>query len=192
MHPEPYASIRDEIFNIIKMDNQWEEESLKKKLDVFYCRLDNNLNWATKRGELLQKELDMLRNKKENQQKQSPSIDTDDTTLIDMDTSWNDEWNTEFHKKPKYEVRVYDTYQGKKRGLRLRYTDTSEDTYTQQGKATYTKDEVDMMIGEIYEALQHSEDEYYKKFDDIYFPFDNSINTLYSWTKGMQKDTTCN
>ncbi|KAJ4910087.1 hypothetical protein Rs2_04708 [Raphanus sativus] len=81
-HPAPYASIRDEIFNIIKLDNQWEEEAPTKKLDVFYCKLDNNLNSTTKRGELLQKELDMLLNKKENKQKQSLSIDTDDTTRL--------------------------------------------------------------------------------------------------------------
>lgn len=121
-HPKPHASIRDEIFNIIKMDNQWEEESLKKKLDVFYCRLDNNLNWVTKKGELLQK-MDMLRNKKENQHKQSPSIDTDDSTSIDMDTSWNDGWNTEFQYKPKCGVKAYNTYQRKKRSWR--YIDTS-------------------------------------------------------------------
>ncbi|KAJ4901774.1 hypothetical protein Rs2_15725 [Raphanus sativus] len=64
-NPAPYDSIKDEIFNSIKMDNQWEEDAVKKKLDVFYCRLNNNLNWETKRRELLQKELDLFRNKKE-------------------------------------------------------------------------------------------------------------------------------
>ncbi|KAJ4902003.1 hypothetical protein Rs2_15954 [Raphanus sativus] len=100
-NPAPYTSIREEIFNRIKMDNQWEEDALKKKLNVFYCSLDNNLNWATKRGELLQKELDFLRNKKEKQHKQPPSIDTDNNTSIDMDTNRNNGWNTEFHYKPK-------------------------------------------------------------------------------------------
>ncbi|KAJ4901941.1 Uncharacterized protein Rs2_15892 [Raphanus sativus] len=95
-HPSPYTSIREEIFNSIKMDNQCEEEALKEKLDVFYCSLNNNLNWATKRGELMQKELDMLRNKKEKQHKQSPSIDTDDNKSIDMDTNRKYGWNTEF------------------------------------------------------------------------------------------------
>ncbi|KAJ4881389.1 hypothetical protein Rs2_38444 [Raphanus sativus] len=121
-HPAPYTSIREEIFNIIKMNNKWEDDALKKKLDVLYCRLDNNLNWVTKKGELLQK-MDMLRNKKENQHKQSPSIDTDDSTSIDMDTSWNDGCNTEFQYKPKCGVKAYNTYQRKKRSWR--YIDTS-------------------------------------------------------------------
>ncbi|KAL0864490.1 hypothetical protein Bca101_043608 [Brassica carinata] len=44
------------------------------------------------------------------------------------------------------------------------------------------------MIAEIYEALQHSEDCYYRKFDDIYFPFDNSIEALHSRTEGIDKE----
>ncbi|KAL0847018.1 hypothetical protein Bca101_020264 [Brassica carinata] len=44
------------------------------------------------------------------------------------------------------------------------------------------------MIAEIYEALDYSENEYYRKFDEIYFPFDNSIATLHSRTEGMDKD----
>ncbi|KAL0898659.1 hypothetical protein Bca101_082620 [Brassica carinata] len=43
------------------------------------------------------------------------------------------------------------------------------------------------MIAEIYEASQYSEDEYYKKFDDIYFSFDSSIATLHSWIEGIDK-----
>ena len=44
------------------------------------------------------------------------------------------------------------------------------------------------MIAEIYEALDYSENEYFRKFDEIYFPFDNSIATLHSRTEGMDKD----
>ncbi|KAJ4894746.1 hypothetical protein Rs2_21540 [Raphanus sativus] len=92
--------------------------------------------------------------------------------------------NTEFHYKPKYEIRAYDTYQRKKRS----WTDTTQDPATQQVKATYTKKEVDKMIVEIYEALQYSEDDYYKKLDDISFPFDSSINALHSWTERIDKE----
>lgn len=63
-YTSPFTSMKDEILSSIKMDNKWEQENIKKKLDVFYCTLDNNLNWATKRGELLQKELDVLRKRK--------------------------------------------------------------------------------------------------------------------------------
>lgn len=44
------------------------------------------------------------------------------------------------------------------------------------------------MVEEIYEALRHLEDGYYKKFDNIYFPFYSSISTLLSWTEGIQKE----
>ncbi|KAJ4875930.1 hypothetical protein Rs2_40948 [Raphanus sativus] len=110
-NPEQYTSIKEDILNTIKTDNQWELEVLKEKLDVFYCSLNNNINWVTKRSELMQQELDLLRNK---QQKMSPSIDTDDDTSIDIDTSQHNGWNTEFNYKPKYGARAHDTYKRKK------------------------------------------------------------------------------
>ncbi|KAJ4894664.1 Uncharacterized protein Rs2_21458 [Raphanus sativus] len=128
-HPSQSISIKDEIFSSIKMDNQWEEESLKKKLDEFYCTLDNNINWITKRSELMQKELDILREKEEYRQKKSLSNDTENTTLIDM--------------KQQHNKRSSELKRRRKPSWKDGFTDTPADTVTQPGEATYTKEEVD-------------------------------------------------
>ncbi|KAJ4881608.1 hypothetical protein Rs2_38663 [Raphanus sativus] len=61
--PAMYQALKKEIKQILGSCNQWEEESLQKQLDIFYCRINSNMDWISKKGELMQKELELLCNK---------------------------------------------------------------------------------------------------------------------------------
>ncbi|KAJ4906327.1 hypothetical protein Rs2_09985 [Raphanus sativus] len=54
--PALFKALKREINKIIATNNQWDAESLQKKLDVFYCSIHGNMDWISKRGELMQNE----------------------------------------------------------------------------------------------------------------------------------------
>ncbi|KAJ4901888.1 Uncharacterized protein Rs2_15839 [Raphanus sativus] len=74
-----FRALKKEIKQILGSGNQWEVESLQKQLDIFYCSINSNMDWISTRGELMQKELKLLRHK----QKTLGSIDSNKAKSID-------------------------------------------------------------------------------------------------------------
>ncbi|KAJ4885465.1 hypothetical protein Rs2_35558 [Raphanus sativus] len=78
--PAMFRALKEKIKKIFGSGNQWEEQSLQKQLDIFYCSINGNLDWISKRGKLMQKELELLRLK----QKTLGSIDSTNTKSVDI------------------------------------------------------------------------------------------------------------
>ena len=55
-------------------------------------------------------------------------------------------------------------------------------------EACYSKAEIDEMVAEIYRAIRTSDDYHSKKFDDVYYPFDNSKSRFTTRTDGMKQN----
>ncbi|KAJ4885450.1 hypothetical protein Rs2_35543 [Raphanus sativus] len=161
--------------------------SFEETLGHSYYPMSDDMDALSKRMYALQQEMEIIQKQLDSQQKTPPpiytpthisvvypqapadeqteSIDTSDVASIDCYTNHYG-WNSEFHYKPKYGARAHDTHMGYKRS----WSDTSEDPATQRRKATYTKEEVDKMIAEIYDTLKYSEDDYYKDLMKSTFP----------------------
>ncbi|KAL0876671.1 hypothetical protein Bca101_026376 [Brassica carinata] len=63
----------------------WEKATMHKKIDEAISPLHNEMNWMVKRNELIQKELDTLRQESESRKKPSTSIDADLIPSIDTE-----------------------------------------------------------------------------------------------------------
>ncbi|KAJ4881510.1 hypothetical protein Rs2_38565 [Raphanus sativus] len=75
-------------------------------------------------------------------------------------------------------------------GHKRSWSDTSEDPATQRRKATYTQEEVDKMISDLYTALEDAEEDYTRQFDAVYVSFNDNFDTLYPRTERLVKDIT--
>ncbi|KAG5385021.1 hypothetical protein IGI04_036491, partial [Brassica rapa subsp. trilocularis] len=72
----------------------------------------------------------------------------------------------------------------RKRKPRWENTDVSKPTMTEQ--YNYNKVEIDELVEEIYRVIRTSHDYHSKRFDDIYYPFNNNISWLTTRTDEMK------
>ncbi|KAG2270494.1 hypothetical protein Bca52824_065049 [Brassica carinata] len=52
----------------------------------------------------------------------------------------------------------------------------------------YSKAKIDESVAEIYRAMRTTDDYHSKRFDDTYYPFDNSISRLTTRTDEIKQD----
>lgn len=153
------------------------EDSMKLfdyQLDGVYYPLNNSMERVTSRLDALQQEVDTIYKQLDFQAECSKSIDRRPFPSIDS--------------IPKYGTRAYELNRKRKLSSKDEFNNTPAEEDTQPESDLCTREEIYQIVADIYRALDQTWDNSHKRYDEIYFQFNNNISTLNSCTERMQKE----
>ncbi|KAF3596355.1 hypothetical protein DY000_02021994 [Brassica cretica] len=158
------SQIPAETKSLAEKKNEWEIVYINTRISDAYDPLNNNVDWLSTKIDLLQQELDTIREK-------------DPTPVTSIDVTYIASIDARF-AAVEDRLKSYEDMHDKGSTSIDRFRRTSLDGKKPTEHLPYTAAEVDQITTKLYTAINTLEDRLEKRGDDIYFPFDAKLSGL--------------
>ncbi|KAF3562877.1 hypothetical protein DY000_02016297 [Brassica cretica] len=199
--------------SLAEKKDEWEIAYINTKINDIYNPLNNNVDWLSMTIDPLQQDLDTIRKK---DQQPATSIDICTITLIDSKfTAMEDRLQTYEDMHDRFTspiMRYLDTLSTQMMNVQRdigtlydqhdfqeecstsidRFRMASLDVKKPTDHLPQTAAEVDQITSKLYTTIDTMEDQFEKRCDDIYFPFDVRLSGLDSHAEWLQKEVKAN
>ncbi|KAF3580435.1 hypothetical protein DY000_02031082 [Brassica cretica] len=189
--------------------DEWEIAYINTRINDVYNPLNNNVDWLSTRIDLLQQDLDTIRNKDP-----QPATSIDICTITSIDSKFAamedrlqtyedmrdrftspimrylDTLSTQIMNVQRDIGKLNDQHDFQEEGSTSidRFRRASLDGKKPTEQLPYTAAEVDQITSKLYTDIDTIEERLEKRCDDIYFPFDAKLGGLDSQAEWLQKE----